>query len=150
MRGSGEGGRECGIGEASPSSDVEMGLTGGGSKVLSVGFLLDSRVSRVDRLSFSKPLIASESSSMQIFRSSMPFGASLGEALVRVRVIGGEKRGECGASDSGDEVWTATEVRGGECFPLGLWGTSDIVRKAVGGGEGLTRSFSALTSCSKA
>ena len=59
---------------------------------MSVGFLLASRVSFEDRLSFLKPLIASERRSTRAWRSSTAFVTPpLGWGLVRVGAVGDER-----------------------------------------------------------
>lgn len=87
---------------------------------MSVGFLLDSRVSRLDRLSFSNPLTASESKSTQAWRSTMSFVTPpFGESLFRVGITGGCAE-SMATAPGGGEVWTATETNRKGCSSFGL------------------------------
>ena len=63
---------------------------------MSVGFLLASRASLMDRLSFLNSLIASERRSTRAWRSSTAFVTPpLGRSLVGVGVIDNERRVGC-------------------------------------------------------
>lgn len=103
LGGSWSRGRGCGTGGTSLSSDVEGGLAEGGSDLVSVGFLLDLRVSRVNRLSFLNPLTASEIRSTRAWRSSMAFVTPpFGESLVRVGITSGCVESKASASGGGE------------------------------------------------
>ena len=132
----------CETGGAPSPSNTGGGTARLGPELVPIGFFLDLRVSCTDLLTARNPSIASESWSTRGWMSAVAFASSLlPVSLVRAGAIGDDRRVESTVSASGGgEVWTATDIKRGDCFSF--CDTNDVIKEGTPAVSGSLHDYS--------